>query len=116
MPVRAAHLKAIREAVAAIPRGQVCAYGRVAEVAGLPGRARLVGRVLAELAPGDNLPWYRVVRASGQLAFAPGSRAFQRQSERLAEEGVLIHNNRIDLNRYGWQLTLDQQLWGPPGA
>lgn len=115
MPVKAAHLKAIREAVAAIPSGQVCAYGRVAEVAGLPGRARLVGRALAELPSGDDLPWHRVVRASGQLAFAPGSAAFKRQRALLADEGVVIRNNRIDLNRYGWQLTLDQQLWGPPG-
>lgn len=116
MPVKAAHVAAIREAVAAIPRGQVCAYGRVAEVAGLPRRARLVGRVLAELAPGDKLPWHRVVRASGQLAFAPDSAGYARQSTRLEDEGVVIRNHRIDLERYGWQVTIDQRLWGPPGA
>lgn len=116
MPVKAAHVAAIRKAVAAIPRGQVCAYGRVAEVAGLPRRARLVGRVLAELAPGDDLPWHRVIRASGQLAFAPGSTGYARQSEKLSDEGVVIRNHRIDLNRYGWQLTIDQQLWGPPAS
>lgn len=114
MAVNAANLAAIRAAVAAIPRGQVCAYGRVAEVAGLPRRARLVGRVLKELAPGDDLPWYRVVRASGQLAFKPGSAAYKRQASLLSAEGVEIRNQRIDLQRFGWQLTLDQQLWGAP--
>ena len=37
----------ILAAVRAIPRGQVAGYGEVARRAGLPGRARLVARVLA---------------------------------------------------------------------
>src|SRR5690554_408203 len=37
----------ILAAVRAIPRGQVAGYGEVARRAGLPGRARLVARVLS---------------------------------------------------------------------
>lgn len=113
MPVGKAHSAAIRLAVAAIPRGRVCSYGRVAEVAGLPGRARLVGTCLGELTELDDLPWHRVLRANGSLAFPQGSRGYERQSSRLAEEGVVLGNGRVDLARFGWQTSLDEQLWGP---
>lgn len=47
-------LERVRDVVAAIPAGSVLAYGDVAARAGLPGRARLVGRILAE--DGADLP------------------------------------------------------------
>lgn len=106
-------VRAISEVVASIPAGRVCAYGRVAEIAGLPRRARLVGRVLSELPAGHALPWHRVVRASGQLAFEPGSSGFRRQAQRLRAEGVLVAGGRIDMRRFGWQMSLDERLWGP---
>ncbi len=56
-------LERVRGIVAAIPAGSVLAYGAVAARAGLPGRARLVGRILAE--DGHDLPWHRVLRADG---------------------------------------------------
>ena len=43
---------AIRSVIAAIPRGSVTSYGEIATRAGLPGRARLVGRVLADAGAG----------------------------------------------------------------
>gem|GEM_PF-55369 len=43
--------RAILQQVAQIPSGQVATYGQIAWLAGLPGRARLVGRVLASLPP-----------------------------------------------------------------
>ncbi|NNF51950.1 MAG: cysteine methyltransferase [Gammaproteobacteria bacterium] len=101
------------KAVAEIPKGRVCPYGRVAEVAGLPGRARLVGRLLGELTGRDELPWHRVLRADGSLAFPAGSRGFERQVAKLAEEGVNAATGRVDLVRFGWQTSLDEQLWGP---
>ncbi len=113
MTVRAEHTAAIREAVASIPRGKVCSYGRVAEVAGLPRRARLVGRVLGEMSAAEELPWHRVIRANGTLAFEPGSRGYEKQSSRLIAEGVAVEEGRVDLARFGWQLSLDEQLWGP---
>lgn len=45
--------------------GEVLTYGEVAELAGYPGRARGVGRILA-ISPED-LPWWRVVGAGGHL-------------------------------------------------
>jgi methylated-DNA-protein-cysteine methyltransferase-like protein len=107
------HLE-IRRAVAAIPQGRVASYGEIAARAGLPRRARLVGTVLRET-PSDVLPWHRVLRADGRIAFPPGSRAFREQVRRLAAEGVLVRNGRVDLDAHGWERNLDDLLWGPAG-
>ena len=65
---------AIRRVIRSIPPGCVASYGEVAERAGLPRRARLVARVLREAPPSAGLPWYRVLRANGRIAFPAGSR------------------------------------------
>lgn len=91
---------AIREAVAAIPRGRVASYGQVAEMAGLPGRARMVGRVLSLLPPDSAVPWQRVVNARGEISL-PDDRG-RRQREHLEAEGVAFTaSGRIDLRRFG---------------
>lgn len=102
---------AIVRTIAAIPRGCVASYGEIAQRAGLPRRARLVGRVLRESDPRLKLPWYRVLRADGRIAFALGSKGFREQRERLAVEGVIVVKGRVDLARFGWQRDLDAQLW-----
>lgn len=45
--------------------GEVVTYGEVAELAGYPGRARAVGRILAHSE--EDLPWWRVVGSGGKL-------------------------------------------------
>jgi len=102
---------AIRRVIAAIPRGSVSSYGEIAVRAGLPGRARLVGRVLGDAGVGVKLPWHRVLRSNGRFAFAPGSRGFREQRARLLEEGVVVVGGRVDIGRFGWQRNLDAELW-----
>jgi methylated-DNA-protein-cysteine methyltransferase-like protein len=97
--------------IRAIPRGSVASYGEVAARAGLPGRARLVGRVLGEV---SGLPWFRVLRSDGRIAFPPGSRGFREQVRQLAGEGVLVVRGRVDIARFGWDRNLDVALWAPP--
>jgi methylated-DNA-protein-cysteine methyltransferase related protein len=106
----------IYAAIAAIPVGRVASYGAIAARAGLPGRARLVGRLLGEVPDGMQLPWYRVLRASGQIAMAPGSRGFREQSRLLRAEGVEVKNGRVALSRFGLDGNLDRALWGMPHA
>lgn len=84
----------VRGVVADIPAGCVLAYGDVAAQAGLPGRARLVGRILAE--DGHDLPWHRVLRADG----TPAPHIAAEQLSRLRAEGVLADNGRIPMRRY----------------
>ena len=101
---------AIIRTIASIPRGRVASYGEIAMRAGLPRRARLVGRVLGAH-PETKLPWQRVLRADGRIAFAPGSKGFRLQRMLLIEEGVVVHNGRVDLKRFGWQRNLDAEIW-----
>ncbi|MEO8809725.1 MAG: MGMT family protein [Rhodanobacter sp.] len=103
-------------AIAAIPVGRVASYGAIAARAGLPGRARLVGRLLGEVPEGMTLPWFRVLRASGHIAMAPGSREFREQCRRLRAEGVEVRNGRVPLARFGLDADLDHVLWGMPGG
>ena len=106
----------ILAAVRRIPRGKVCTYGDVAEVAGLPRRARLVGTVLRQTS-GRGLPWYRVINAGGRISFPVGSDAYARQRRKLEAEGVVFAGGRVDLRRYGWPARdeqLDELLWKLP--
>jgi methylated-DNA-protein-cysteine methyltransferase-like protein len=103
-------------AIAAIPPGRVASYGAIAARAGLPGRARLVGKLLGEVPEGMVLPWFRVLRSSGQIAFPPGSRGFREQSRLLRGEGVEVKNGKVALSRFGLDGDLDRELWGMPGG
>ena len=95
--------------IRAIPRGQVAGYGEVARRAGLPGRARLVARVLSENQDAG-LPWHRVLRSDGRIAFPENSRAWREQARRLRAEGVVVEKGRVRGQRAA--ATLDEQVWG----
>ncbi len=112
IPIKPEH-QAIRRVIASIPRGRVASYGEIAARAGLPRRARLVGTVLRQAGERAGLPWHRVLRADGRLAFAPRSKPFIEQQRRLAAEGVALAGTRVDLGRYGWQRDIDAELWAP---
>lgn len=100
----------ILAAVRALPRGQVASYGAIARRAGVPGRARLVARLLARNAdPG--LPWHRVLRADGRIAFPPDSDGFREQCRRLQAEGVRVQRGRVRLPAA--EDDLDAALWRP---
>jgi methylated-DNA-protein-cysteine methyltransferase-like protein len=95
--------------VAAIPEGRVATYGEVASAAGLPGRARLVGRVLRELPEGSRIPWHRVVAAGGRIAVRSdldGRVGEREQLARLRSEGVRLRRGtgttRVDLALCSW--------------
>jgi methylated-DNA-protein-cysteine methyltransferase-like protein len=109
--------ESILAAVRRIPRGKVCTYGNVAEVAGMPRRARLVGTVLRQTPSARGLPWYRVINAGGRISFPVGSDTYARQRHKLEAEGVVFVGGRVDLRRYGWPARdeqLDELLWKPP--
>ncbi|MGH8958036.1 MAG: MGMT family protein [Acidimicrobiia bacterium] len=57
--------QAVLAVLRSLEPGEVMTYGEVAELAGYPGRARGVGRILA-ITPED-LPWWRVVGAGGRM-------------------------------------------------
>lgn len=110
-----AAIAAIFASVRRIPAGRVTSYGEVAARAGLKGRARMVGRALGLAPDADPVPWYRVLKADGRIAFPVGSGAFKEQARRLRKEGVKVsRDGRVDLSVYGWaaEQSLDALLWG----
>lgn len=101
------------DVVAGIPRGSVLNYGEVARLAGLPGKARLVGRALGLAPKSMNLPWHRVVNAQGRISFRADGPNYREQRKRLEAEGVTFVDDAIDLEAYAPQQALDRLLWGP---
>ena len=78
----------VERVVRAIPRGRVLAYSRVAILAGFPGAARRVGKVLGGL---KGVPWWRVIRADLTLA----EPVAEEQTRRLLKEGVQVSGRRV---------------------
>ena len=79
----------IIDVLLALGPGEVSTYGDVADVAGYPGRSRLVGRILATT--DVEVPWWRVVNAAGRLL--PGHEAEQRAL--LQAEDVVCRGDRV---------------------
>jgi methylated-DNA-protein-cysteine methyltransferase-like protein len=106
--------EAILAAIRAVPRGQVAGYGMIARRAGLPGRARLVARVLAQN-DDSKLPWHRILRSDGRIAFPPDSPGFAEQAQRLRAEGVDVRNGRVRMPPGGLLAEggLDAEVWSP---
>ena len=107
--------KRILDAIRAIPKGQVAGYGEVARRAGLPGRARLVARLLSGNED-RRLPWHRVLRSDGRIAFPEGSEGWREQGARLRSEGVVVENGRVRGVRAAMtaEEVLDAEVWGAP--
>ncbi|MGX5172916.1 MGMT family protein [Aliikangiella sp. IMCC44653] len=93
-----------------VPLGKVVSYGQVADLAGLPGRARMVGKALRQAPKKLTLAWHRVIRSNGQLAFAAGSEQAQQQTKLLSQERVIVINNRVSMKKFQWQPSLGELL------
>lgn len=93
----------IWQVVAAIPHGTVASYGQVAAMAGLGRQARFVGRALGRLPAGHDIPWHRVLRSNGQIAFPEATEARRTQTEKLRLEGVEVNNGRVSMRTFQWR-------------
>ncbi|PJG58462.1 MGMT family protein [Aeromonas cavernicola] len=102
----------IEAIVSLIPVGRVASYGQVADLAGLPGRARLVGKVLRQT--DKRLPWHRVVSTTGTISLPKGSAGFTEQVGRLQTEGVVVIGGRIKMKEWQWQPDLTELLFTLP--
>lgn len=96
----------IWQVVAMIPEGKVSSYGKVADYAGLPRRARYVSRALKQAPDSLQLPWHRVINAQGKIAFAADSNAFREQCYLLRKEGITVNHGRVALSEFEWQPDL----------
>ena len=80
----------MRALVASIPPGRVATYGDIARAARLSS-PRIVGWIMRTDA--EDLPWHRVITASGR----PAPHLASRQLELLRAEGVLTAGGRVTL-------------------
>ncbi len=92
----------IWDVVRQVPRGRVATYGEIAEHAGFPGRARLVGYALHNTPRGSDIPWHRIVNAQGNISLPKTTGAYRRQRRLLEAEGVQFDGERIDLKKFRW--------------
>lgn len=99
-PVTDEQVELVRSLVAAIPLGWVSTYGDIAALAGLSS-PRIVGWIMRT--DSSDLPWHRVIRASGR----PAQHLATRQLELLRAEGVLSVDGRVALSEIRYEF--------PPG-
>lgn len=84
--------------VARIPHGRVMTYGDVAEYIG-QGSGRTVGAVMARY--GGEVPWHRVVQASGR----PAEPHVETALALLAAEGCPVRGERVVVSQCRWDGT-----------
>ena len=113
---RLTRMRRIWETVREIPQGRVASYGQIAEIAGIPRGARQVGYALRHLPDGYDVPWHRVITASGRIAFDKDSRPYTEQRDRLLQEDVAVISGRVNMREFRWQPNLDELLWKPTSA
>ena len=90
-----AYARAVLDVVDRIPAGKVMTYGDVAELMGR-GSPRTVGTVLSD--HGREVPWQRVVQASGR----PAEPHLQEALRLLAAEGCPVRGEKVDLGAARW--------------
>lgn len=91
--------------VGQIPYGKVLSYGMVARLAGRPGYARMVGRILSRVPTSASLPCHRVVNSSGRT-----TPHWREQSELLHSEGVTFRKNGcVDMRENVWEFPAEDE-------
>ncbi|EFA23240.1 MGMT family protein [Bifidobacterium gallicum] len=104
--------QAVYRVVMAIPQGYVATYGMVAQLAGRPRTARMVGGVLHRNPQPGVIPCHRVVFRDGSLApgFAFGGPG--EQQALLEQECVrFIAGDDSNAGAAGMRVDLQQCLW-----
>ncbi|WP_105903464.1 MGMT family protein [Vibrio gangliei] len=85
-----------------IPKGKVISYGAVAAMAGYPGYARHVGKLLSNLPKDSTLPWFRVLNSQGQISLKGAD--LERQKALLLKEDIEVSDTgRVSMKNYLWR-------------
>ena len=78
---------------------------------GSPRAARQVGFALRALLPQrtdpqqeDCIPWWRVLRTSGQIALKGDPERPENQRQLLRDEGVIVDEYTVDMTRFTWRI------------
>lgn len=88
-----------------IPAGQVATYGQIATYIHSPRWARAVGTALRNLPKkrSKEVPWHRVINASGKISARGDVERPNVQLRRLQKEGVIFDKaGKTSLEVFGW--------------
>ena len=91
--------------VSQIPAGKVATYGQIADLAGLHGKARLVGYALFRVDTDSfNIPWHRVINAKGEISHSSLRKGSDYLQKHLLEsEGIKFDlKGKVNLSQYQW--------------
>ena len=109
-PNQQAYHEQVWQLVRQIPTGKVASYGQIALMIPPPMGVdfdsykafgpRWVGGAMA--ACPDDVPWQRVINSQGKISERPGA---ERQRVLLEEEGVVFVKDKVDMKKYGWKGT-----------
>jgi len=100
-PSQLDYVQAVYQLAQLIPPGAVLSYGDIAELLG-SGGPRQVGKAMSAAPSGT--PWWRVLRADGNIAEPLLPRASEHwDSEQLAQPG-----RRVDMKKLRWNPTPSQ--------
>ncbi|GLT14246.1 MGMT family protein [Vibrio algivorus] len=85
-----------------IPPGMISTYGAIANMAGFPGYARHVGKLLSNLPEHSTLPWFRVLNSKGKISLKGAD--LERQKRCLEQDGVEVSPiGQVNLKKYLWR-------------
>lgn len=94
--------EAVLDLVAQIPSGRVMSYGDIASALGSLA-ARRVGNVMAR--GGGNVPWWRVIRASGEPPVGHAAPAL---------EHYKLEGTPVRYTDSGYRVVMSRARWRPP--
>lgn len=107
--MRTEYVEAVLAVVELVPPGTAVAYGDVAELLG-SGGPRQVGHVMSHY--GSAVPWWRVLKASGQAPEGHEAEAFRHyQQERTPLAGH--HHEYLRTGEGRWRVDLRAARWAP---
>ncbi|MDP5227184.1 MULTISPECIES: MGMT family protein [Arthrobacter] len=107
--MRQEYIDAVRGIIAMVPPGSAVAYSDISDLLE-SGGPRQIGSIMARHA--DGLPWWRVLRASGEAPSGHERRAF----EHYRAEGTPLRGEVDDFERTGegrWRVAFPAARWAP---
>jgi alkylated DNA nucleotide flippase Atl1 len=107
--MRIEYVEAVLAVVELVPSGTAVAYGDVAELLG-SGGPRQIGSVMSHY--GGGVPWWRILKSSGQAPEGHEARALQH----YLEEGTPLRGDHDGYLRTGegrWRVDLTAARWAP---
>ncbi len=96
--------KEVYDLICSVPKGKVTTYKGVAEQLGIRS-AQAIGQALKCNPYAPDVPCHRVIASSGRIGGFKGQKTGKEVNEKIAllrKEGVVVKENGIDLEKYGF--------------